>query len=93
MISGGNGEGKRTVWLRCKRYEGKTHKEFLEYFGGKEHLDKLANKPLTMQRCIMAMDGSTIRKILGGDGKIKNSLETGKGTFKTIVTIEPLKKG
>lgn len=58
--------------------------EFLEYFGGNEHLDKLAKQTLDDAEVYMAMDGSTIRKILGGDGKIKNSLETGKGTFKTI---------
>lgn len=63
----------------------RSYEEFFESLGG---IDKVAEKLSALaeeSRVYMCMDASTLeRKIIKGDGKFKNSLETGKGSFKTI---------
>ena len=67
------------------RYGYRSYDEFFDAIGG---IDKIEDKLQFISdesRVYMCLDASTFEKqILKGDGKFKNSLETGKGTFKTV---------
>lgn len=67
------------------RYGYRSYDDFFDAIGG---IDKIEDKLQFISdesRVYMCLDASTFEKqILKGDGKFKNSLETGKGTFKTV---------
>ena len=63
----------------------KSYDEFFEAIGGIDKIEKKLKSLADESRVYMCMDAGTLEsKILKGEGKIKNSLETGKGTFSTI---------
>lgn len=67
------------------RYGYRSYDEFFESIGGIDKIEDKLKHISDESRVYMCLDASTFEKqILKGDGKFKNSLETGKGTFKTI---------
>lgn len=54
------------------------------YFGGRESIEQELSRLSENSSVFISIDGSTLeKKIILGDGRFKNSLETGTGTFKT----------
>jgi len=57
---------------------------FKEVFGGREAAKEVLQSLLDKSSPYMAMKHTALSKLIKGDGVFKNSLETGKGTFKTV---------
>lgn len=67
------------------RYGYRSYDEFFEAMGGIEKIEEKLQAIADESRVYMCLDASTFeRQILKGEGKFKNSLETGKGSFKTV---------
>lgn len=67
------------------RYGYRSYDEFFEAMGGIEKIEEKLQAIADESRVYMCLDASTLeRQILKGEGKFKNSLETGKGSFKTV---------
>lgn len=67
------------------RYGYRSYDDFFDAIGGIEKIEDKLQFISDESRVYMCLDASTFEKqILKGDGKFKNSLETGKGTFKTV---------
>ena len=67
------------------RYGYRSYDEFFDAIGGIDKIEDKLQSIADESRVYMCLDSSTFEKqILKGDGKFKNSLETGKGTFKTV---------
>lgn len=68
------------------RGEVKTIKDFFNKGGlTEEEAQKKLNQAIANSDIYMSIDGNTLlKKIIKGDGYFKSSIETGKGTFKTI---------
>lgn len=63
----------------------KTYEEFFDAIGGRKYIEAQLSSMAEQSSVYMCIDGSTLeKKIILGDGRFKNSLETGKGSFKTI---------
>lgn len=66
-------------------YGYKSYEEFFEAMGGLESIEERLLSLSKESRVYMCLESGTFEKqIIKGDGKFKNSLETGKGSFKTI---------
>lgn len=67
------------------RYGYRSYDEFFEAMGGIDKIEEKLQAIAEESRVYMCLDASTFeRQILKGEGKFKNSLETGKGSFKTV---------
>ena len=63
----------------------RSYEEFFNELGGIPEVEKKLKSLADNSRVYMCIDGGVLeKKIIRGDGKFKNSLEIGKGTFKTI---------
>ena len=67
------------------RYGYRSYDEFFEAMGGIDKIEEKLQAIADESRVYMCLNASTFeRQILKGEGKFKNSLETGKGSFKTV---------
>lgn len=63
----------------------KSYDEFFNSLGGRDAIEKKLADIAEESRVYMCLNVSTLeKKIIAGDHRFKNSLETGKGSFKTI---------